>query len=123
MDLGEFNGLKPILRLVVPVACFLVITQVREFLFVRGLGMLALMAAAPILESAFLKEPGSRLLLAFFAYVLLTKGLFWVGMPYLFRDAVTWVTKSPGRLKKLALGGLVYGGLVLLCSLFFYRGH
>ena len=123
MDLGEFNGLKPILRLVVPVACFLVITQVREFLFVRGLGMVALMAAAPILEAAFLKEPTSRLLLSLFAYILLTKGLFWVGMPYTFRDAVTWVTKSSERFKKFALGGVIYGALVLFCALFFYRGH
>ena len=80
------------------------------------------MAAAPILEAAFLKEPGSRLLLSLFAYVLLTKGMFWIGMPYTFRDAVTWATKTDGRWKGLAAGGLAYGIIVLAMSFTAWRG-
>ena len=82
-----------------------------------------LMAAGPILEAAFLRDPGSRLLLAVFAYVLLTKGMFWVGMPYTFRDAVTWATANDKRWRLCAIGGLAYGVLVLICAVSFWRGH
>lgn len=123
MDLGEFNGLKPMLRIAVPLVFVGLAMMVKEFLFVRGLGVVALMAAAPILDSAFLKDPGSRVLLSFFAYVLLTKGMFWIGMPYTFRDSVTWATKSESRWKLLAGGGLVYGILILILSLTAWRGH
>ena len=52
MDLGEFNGAKPILRILVPIAAYGMIVHVKEFLSVRGLGLLALMAAAPLLHGA-----------------------------------------------------------------------
>ena len=123
LDIGEFNAVKPYLRLAVPAAYVLMVLYVREFLFVRGLGVVALMAAGPILEAAFLREPATRLLLSVFAYVLLTKGLFWVGMPYTFRDAVTWATANEKRWRLLTLGGLAYGVVVMVCAVAFWRGH
>lgn len=123
LDIGEFNATKPYLRLAVPLAFVGMVVYVREFLFVRGLGVVALMVAGPILEAAFLRDPASRLLLSLFAYVLLTKGLFWVGMPYTFRDAVTWATANEKRWRMLAIGGLVYGVLVLICAIAFWGGH
>ena len=122
LDLGEFNQLKPILRLAVPLVCIGLCTQVREFLFVRGLGIITLVTAAPILKAAFLAEPSSRVLLSFFAYVMLTKGLFWIGMPYTFRDAINWATKTDSRWKILAASGLIYGIVVLILSLTAWRG-
>jgi hypothetical protein len=44
-------------------------------------------------------------------------------MPYLFRDAVTWVTADQKRWTALSAGGLVYGLLTLACALVFWRGH
>jgi hypothetical protein len=49
--------------------------------------------------------------------------MFWVGMPYLFRDAVTWATASQSRWRMLCLGGLAYGAAVLVCAFAFWRGH
>ena len=97
MNLGEFDKAKPILRLLTPIALILVTLSVRDFLAVRALGLLGLMVASPLLEAAFLKDPDSRLLVPVFAYALLTASMFWVGMPYLFRDAVTWATAKPQR--------------------------
>lgn len=122
MDLGEFNGAKPMLRILVPVTLVLVTVSVRDFLAVRALGVVGLMAASPLLESAFLKDPSSRLLVPIFAYALLTASLFWVGMPYLFRDAVSWVTADQKRWKILSLAGLGYGVATLVCALAFWRG-
>jgi hypothetical protein len=123
MDLGEFNGAKGILRILVPVTLILVAISVRDFLAVRALGVVGLMVASPLLESAFLKDPSSRLLVPIFAYALLTASLFWVGMPYLFRDAVAWVTADQKRWTACSLAGLCYGLATLVCALAFWRGY
>jgi hypothetical protein len=123
MDLGEFNGLKKYLRYVVPLSIIAVGIAVKEFLSVRALGLLGLMVAAPLLEAAFLKDPSSRLLVPLFAYALVIASLYWVGMPYLFRDAVGWVTASPGRWRAMSLAGLAYGIAVLACAFLFWKGH
>ncbi len=122
MNLGDFPGAKPILRMLVPVALVLVVISVRDFLAVRALGVLGLLVAAPLLESAFLKDPSSRLLVPLYAYALLTASLFWVGMPYLFRDAVSWVTADMQRWRVCAVSGLAYGVATLACALLFWRG-
>jgi hypothetical protein len=123
MDLGEFNKAKPLLRLVVPVAVVAVAISVRDFLAVRALGLCGLLLAAPLLESAFLKDPTTRLLIPIFAYAMLTASLFMVGMPYLFRDAVTWVSASRGRWATFGLSGLAYGVATLVCAILFWRGY
>jgi hypothetical protein len=81
------------------------------------------MAASPLLESAFLEDPSSRLLVPVYAYALLTASMFFVGMPYLFRDAVDWVTASSKRWTMLCLAGLGYGVATLVCALSFWRGY
>lgn len=123
MDLGEFNNIKPLLQILVPATLIAVCISVRDFLAVRALGLLGLMVAAPLLEAAFLKDPASRLLVPIFAYALLTKSLFWVGMPYLFRDAVTWATATDGRWKLVSFAGLAYGIATLVCAFAFWRGY
>ncbi len=123
MDLGEFNSAKGLLQIAVPVSLILVCRSIRNFLAVRALGLLGLMAAAPLLGAAFLKDPQSRLLVPIFAYGLLTASLFMVGMPYLFRDAVNWVTVSQKRWTLCCLAGLAYGVATLVCALTFWRGY
>lgn len=123
MDLGEFNKSKPLLRLLVPAALVAVAVSVQDFLAVRALGLLGLMVAAPLLESAFLKDPQSRLLIPIYAYAMLTACLFMVGMPYLFRDAISWVSAKSQRWNACALGGLAYGIATLVCALLYWRGY
>jgi hypothetical protein len=123
MDFGEFNGAKRILRFLVPVTLVLVATSVRDFLAVRALGVVGLMVASPLLESAFLRDPSSRLLVPIYAYALLTASLFFVGMPYLFRDAVTWVAADQKRWTLCSVAGLGYGVATLVCAFAFWKGY
>lgn len=123
MDLGEFNGLKKYLRFVVPLSIIAVGIAVKEFLAVRALGLVGLMAAAPLLDAAFLKDPQSRLLVPAFAFAMVVASLYFVGMPYLFRDAVTWATATPKRWRMLSLAGLGYGIAVLTCAFLFWKGY
>ncbi|MGB0774675.1 MAG: hypothetical protein ACPG32_14590 [Akkermansiaceae bacterium] len=122
MELGDFNKAKRPLQFLVPFAAAGMILHVKEFLTVRGLGLIALMAAAPLLASAWQDPPLSRLLVPIIAYAAVFKGLFWVGMPYTMRDAITWATKTNSRYKLLSLGGLGYGIAVLACSILFWQG-
>jgi hypothetical protein len=121
MDLGEFSWARSYLQIGTPLVAALTIYFVDEFLAVRALGIFALLAAEPIISAAFLRPEVTRLLVVVLAYVWLTLGLFWVGMPYLLRDQITWITKSAARFKTAAAGGIVYGVIVLICAIAFYR--
>ena len=123
MDFGEFNKAKPMLRILVPVCVIAVAISVRDFLAVRALGLIGLLAAAPILQAAFLEDPVTRLLLPIYAYAMLTISMFLVGKPYLFRDALDWAKASDGRWQAFSLAGLAYGLATAVCALMFWRGY
>lgn len=123
MDLNDFNGAKPILRLLIPILTVLLIQSVRDFLAVRALGILGLLVAMPVLEAAFLKDPSSRLWLVSYTYVIIFVSMFCIGMPYLFRDAVTWVTANSKRWTVASSLGLLYGAWLLVCALKDWQGY
>lgn len=120
MDLGEFFKVERLVQIVLIAGCFGVIKYVREFLAVRATGFLLILAAAPILTSAFLEEPATRLLLVALAYAGAIIGMFWVGMPYLMREQIDWILGDAKRLRYGAIGGIAYGAVVLLCALVFW---
>ena len=120
MELNDFNGLKPILLFVVPIVGFFIIKDVKEFLAVRGLGVVMLMAAAPLLAAAWQKPNEFQILIPLYAYAMIIKGLFCVGMPYYLRDTINWATATPSRFRFLSLAGLAYGLAVLSCALMFW---
>ena len=117
IDLGEFTAWRRVILGVIVAAYFLTLRYVDEFLSVRALGMLFLLAAEPLLEAAFLRPEASRVLLALLAYGWATAGLFWVGMPYILRDQIAWISKNKTRWSLAALGGVVYGIALLVCAL------
>ncbi len=116
MDLGEFAGLRRMMQVATLVSGILAWTYVEEFLAVRALGMLALLAAEPLLEGAFLRPESSRLLLVVVAYVWIIGGLFLVGMPWLLRDGIAWLNARRERYSAAAWGGVVYGAALVLCA-------
>jgi len=120
IDLGEFSPLRNVMLVAIIAGAVLSWIYVPEFLAVRALGMLLLLAAEPLLESAVLRHEVSRLLLVVLAYAWVIAGLFCVGMPYLLRDAIQWVTSDRNRLKFGALAGTVYGIALLGCALIFW---
>ncbi|MDX2080713.1 MAG: hypothetical protein SFU53_08000 [Terrimicrobiaceae bacterium] len=116
IDLGEFTPLRMPMLVAIVVGAILAWIYVPEFLAVRALGMVLLLAAEPLLESAVLRDEISRLILVLLAYAWAIGGLFLVGMPYLLRDAIHWVTKTPGRFRIAAGAGLAYGIILLICA-------
>lgn len=117
IDLGEFTNWRPRLLILIPIAFFLTVKYVEEFLAARALGMIALLAAEPLLEAAWLRPEVSRLFLVTLAYVWIGFAMFWIGMPYVLRDQISWVSKNEGRWRAAAFGGVIYGAVLLISAL------
>jgi len=113
IQMGEFSSFRRPLLIALPIGYLLVLWFVDEFLAVRALGILCLLAAEPLLDAAFLRYEASRLFVTVFAYLLIIAGLFWVAIPYILRDQINWSTRSTFRWRCLNALVLIYGGVIL----------
>ncbi|MGC1322863.1 MAG: hypothetical protein WA849_11825 [Candidatus Udaeobacter sp.] len=113
IQMGEFSSFRRPLLIALPIGYVLTLFFVDEFLAVRALGILCLLAAEPLLDAAFLRYETSRLLVTAFAYVLIIAGLFWVAIPYVLRDQINWSARSVFRWRSLHAIVLVYGCVIL----------
>jgi hypothetical protein len=92
----------------------------REFLAVRGLAALILVAAMPLLDAAYMEwdKPQRRLMVAA-VYVAITLAIWLGAQPWRLRDFFGWLFAQPGRAR--ALGGALAGyGVVLSIVAFTY---
>src|SRR5256886_3477732 len=113
MEMGEFSSFRRPLMIALPIGYVLVLRFVEEFLAVRALGILCLLAAEPLLEAAFFRYETSRLFLTVLAYLLIVAGLLWVTMPYLLRDQINWSARSNMRWRTVHSIAAVYGIAIL----------
>jgi hypothetical protein len=120
MDMGEFFFLRKWFLSLVPIGYLLVMIFVKEFLSVRALGSLMLLVAGPVLASAFLQPQMTRLLLPILAYAWIISGMFFVGMPYLMRDGITWLLAKESRWNLAVFSGIAYGAALLLLAVLTY---
>lgn len=95
VGLAEFEGIRWLLQLACPVFLVLMVTQVKNLLFPRALGIFGLMVAAPLLSAAFLQEPVTRLLIPIWCYIVIFLSILWIGKPYLYRDMVNKICSKP----------------------------
>lgn len=98
-------------------AAVLAFRYLPDFLSVRGLAGLLLLAMRPVLTAGFGKLPES-LVLAAVAYALIFAALIFGTAPYLFRDALAAIVRTPGR-SRVAAGGLF--AVSLICFVFSLR--
>ena len=93
---------------------------VREFIAVRSLGILFLLGADVLLDAAFLRQDGARLIVVSYAYLIIAEGMFMVGAPYLLRDAISWGLAHSARGRLLMALGVFFGLVLLGLGLFVY---
>jgi len=60
---------------------------------------------------------GAGLVLVVLAYAWIFAGLFLVGMPYILRDLIAWLTGSAARFRVAAIAGVLYGVVLVLCAI------
>ena len=113
IEMGEFSSFRRPLLIALPIGYVLVLRFVDEFLAVRALGILCLLATEPLLEAAFLRHETSRLLVTAFAYLLVIAGLLWVTIPYSLRDQINWSARTQTRWRFMHGAAVAYGVLIL----------
>ena len=81
-----------------------------DFLAVRGLSILMLLAGEPLLYAAYMEwNHPQRLLMVTAVYVGLAIALYLAAAPYRLRDFFDWLFGAPARPRVLGLFLLVYG--------------
>lgn len=91
-----------------------------DFLAVRGLSVLMLLAGIPLLEAAFGEyHIPQRLFMVTAVYVGLALAIYLGAVPYRLRDFFQWLFFRPGRARALG-GGLLGYGLLLAVVAFTY---
>jgi hypothetical protein len=112
-DLGEFSPMRSFVLIAIVVGSLLLWKFVPDFLASRSLGFLLLLAANPVLEATFLQSGPVKIALALLAYAWALAGLFLVGMPYLHRDLLNWVSGSRLLWNLNCWAGILYGFFLL----------
>lgn len=86
-------------------SCFFV----KDFLAVRGLSVVLLMAAWFVCEKARPHDSLWRDALIGWAYVWVILGLWWSMAPWRMRDWIDWCVARPARLRGAAAAGVAWG--------------
>ncbi|MCF7729651.1 MAG: hypothetical protein K9M81_04705 [Chthoniobacterales bacterium] len=125
IDLGEFSPMRYFILLGILVCIVLFRWLVPNFLAVRSLGFLALLAAHPILEINFLRSGLNTILLSLLAYIWIISGLFFVGMPYLLRNTINLITSQKNQLlwNILCWLGILYGSVLMVGGILSFNPH
>ena len=120
-QLGEsdFGNIKGMLMIVFGGAGILAFFYLNDFLSVRGFSVFALLIAREFLDSAFMQEPTSRLVLVSLTYVLVVVALYLGAVPYRLRDFFTYLYEKPIRARLFGIS-LCLGAIALLISSLMY---
>ena len=110
---ADFGNHKLIIGMVAVFIYFGSFALVKDFLSVRSLSILCLFYAREVLDSAWLQDPPSRLLLVSTIYVIIVLALYFGAWPYRFRDFFEWLNIKVNRVKILATT-ITFIGLALL---------
>lgn len=91
-----------------------------DFLAVRGLSVLILLGAEPLLRAAYMEwTHPQRLLMVTAVYLALAAALYLAAYPFRLRDFFDWLFRTPGRARLLGAIVLAYG-LVTSAAAFTY---
>ena len=102
---------KPTLLMVAfGVLAILALFYASDFLAVRGLAILMLLAAEPLLYAAYMEwTHPQRLLMVTAVYIGLAAALYLAAYPFRLRDFFEWLFRTPGRPRLLGAIVLAYG--------------
>ncbi len=90
---------------------------VPDFLAVRGLSILVLLAAWPLLRAAFMEYGApQRLFMVTFVFIAIIAALYLAAVPYRLRDFFQWLFARPGRARTVGGGMLAYGILLIVVA-------
>lgn len=117
---ADFGDYKQLLLLLFGVTALGSFFFVKDFLPVRGLAVLILLCARPLLDAAYMQfDHPQRLLLVVAVYVAIVIALIIGATPYRLRNFFNWLFRENARVR--GLGGILAGyGAVLFVVAFTY---
>jgi hypothetical protein len=117
---ADFGDYRKILFCAFAAIAALSFKCVPDFLAVRGVCVLVLMAAMPLLDAAYMEyEKPQRLLMVSLVYLSLALAIWLGAQPWRMRDFISWLFARPGRSR--IVGGVVAAyGMVLSLVAFTY---
>jgi hypothetical protein len=108
-DLIFFKSAQPVM-LAAGLLAILAFFYTPDFLAVRGLSVLMLLAAEPLLYAAYMEyQHPQRLLMVTAVYVGLVASLYLAAAPYRLRDFFEWLFQRPTRPRLVGAILLTYG--------------
>ena len=109
-DFGEYRGILAAAFAAIAVLAF---KCVPDFLAVRGLCVLILLSATPLLGAAYMEyQFPQRLFMVTLVYVLIVAAIWLGASPFRLRDFFEWLFARPGRTRAFGGGVLAYGLLL-----------
>ena len=117
---ADFGDYRAYLFVAFALVAILSYKCVPDFLAVRGLSALILMAAMPLLDAAYMQyDKPQRLLMVTFVYACIAMAIWLGAQPWRMRDFLGWLLARPQRTR--AFGGALAGyGLILSAVAFTY---
>ncbi len=116
-DFGQFRGILFVFFLIIAVASFFLVP---DFLSVRGLAILILLGAMPLLDAAYTEyEHPQRLFMVTAVFIAVALAIYLGAAPYRLRDFFEWLFRQPARARLLG-GAFTAYGLLLVVVAFTY---
>jgi hypothetical protein len=90
---------------------------VPDFLAVRGLVILILLAATPLLRAAFMEyDHPQRLFMVSLVFAAIAGAIYLAAVPYRLRDFFQWLFVRPGRARACGAALLAYGFVLIIVA-------
>lgn len=115
---ADFGDYRKILFCAFAAIAVLSFKCVPDFLAVRGVCVLVLMAAMPLLDAAYMEyEKPQRLLMVSLVYLSLALAIWLGAQPWRMRDFIGWLFARPGRSRIVGSVVAAYGVVLSLVAL------
>jgi hypothetical protein len=101
---ADFGNYRHYLLLFFGLVALLAYRVTPDFLPVRGAAILILLAAAQLLDAAYMQPQSGRLVLVTLVYAGILVALFLGTVPYRLRDFMVWLYANPQRPRALGAG-------------------
>jgi hypothetical protein len=117
LSAADFGNYRVILFVAFALIALLAFKYVPDFLAVRGLAILILLAAAPLLEAGYMiYEPWTIYLYKVLVYLGIALALYLGAAPYRMRDFLEWLFRTAGRPRALGAALAAYGLLLIIAA-------
>ncbi len=120
LSMADFGEYRTALLIFFALLAVLAFSQVPDFLAVRGLAALMLLAATPLLDAAFMEyHHPQRLFMVSAVYVGIALAIYLGAVPFRLRDFIEWLFATGERPRVIGAALAVYG-IVLSVVAFTY---